>query len=302
MPVTIDFTMVDFSMILLIVVLPAWLFLRTSSSHGKVKYGFTQDSHAKSKVNPFADSKVNSDIGALHADKLHAVTYDKHFIQHFRGLPEDLLGGVVQFLTVADVAGASVAGRSLQETLWKDSKVWQVLGTRFDVKITNLCVSQCREAVRKGAWRHEFECIKDLAMEVKKNPPGDPSVLSRRLLTEGNRFIRRLRPEDGFIAAEFCELMRPSLRCHSTDATSAAEELLASSWQSSFPQEISESLCDSYKHGVLQQNLWALCIKEHDDMFQAQLSDLEASIEEESNMMQVLDFDLDSLLQAERTL
>jgi len=299
MPVASDFTVMDFAMmdieiILVFVVLPVVLFLMMPVYHDKQSAG----SKATSKLMCDVGSDTSMGTCALYANTGHAMKYNEHFFEHCRSLPEELRGGVAQYLNLADVASASASCQILQETLWKSSSVWKVLGTRYDAKIKDLCLNESREAVRVAVWHQGFLSIKDLAMEVKKHPPGAPDAPTSRLLVEASRFIQRLRPCDVFDARDFCELVRPTLSCHSSEASMAAKAFLISSRQSSLPRDVLEVLDDAYGNGLLQQSLLASCIQEYEDMLQAQMTEMEASIEEESKMSKMIDFELDTLLEA----
>lgn len=309
MPVIIDLTMMDIGMILAIVVLPSVRFLMMPDSHSQKKSGWTQDSQANSKGKSSADAKASSDTLTLDdglsailqdAQTTGAVKYDEHFIEHFRSLPEDLNGAVAQYLNLADVARASTSCQILHQNLCKTSNVWQVLGMGYGIKINYLGVDESREAVRLAAWRQNLDFIEDIAIEVKKHPPGDPAAPTIDLLSKASRCIRSLRASDGCIARAFCELVSPCLSYHSQEAAMAAKELVESARQSSLPWDVLEALENSYEHGLLQQSLFASCIQEHEDMLEVQLFELEASIAEESKMQNLIDLDLDAMLQAQK--
>lgn len=291
----IDFAMTDLGMILLIVVVPAVLFLMKADSPRKKECGGMHESQAHSKDEPCVDSKNSHDTWALDTSTNDIMKNNERFIVHLRSLPEELHGQVAQYLKLADVATACISCQTLQ-SVWATSCVWQVLGTRFGVKMKDVCVGKAREAVRLAVWCQDLELIKDLAVEVKRHPPGAPAAPTSRLLAEASRFIRRLRPCDVCIAKDLFELVKPSLSCHSLEAATAAKELLTSSRESSLPLDMLEGLDNSYQHGLLQQGLLASCMHEHEDMLQAQLSELEALIEEENKLQDLIEFNLEGFL------
>lgn len=292
MPVTIDFAMMDIGMILMIVVLPVMFFLMKSED----EFQQGQDFHVKVNVEFCADSAVTEEPGSFAAvvdtDANGAAKHDGYFVERLACLPAELCGGVSRYLNLADVANASASCPHLQDALWKSSGVWQVLASRYGADVKDLSPSKSREKVRLAAQHDDFEFIKDIAIEVKKYPPGAPAAPSCRLLVAAGHFIRRLRPSDGFVAKELCELVNPSLTCHNAESTTAAKDLLEAARRSSLPQHMLEALDDSYEHGLLQQNLFASWINEHEDMLDAQLLAMQASMEEDKQMQSLIDYSL----------
>jgi len=289
--VAIAMPILDMGMILVIVVLPVILVLMTPDSHKK-RQGETKPKDESCEVSesldePSSDMLVQKDACAK---------YDDRFLERFAQLPEELSVAVAQFLDLKDVAAISTVSRHLKQTL-QTSTVWKVLGNRYGIQIEDACVIKSRESVRLAAWRRHFDCIKDLAIEIKKHPPGDPASQTSKLLVDASRFIQKLFPCDEDMAMELCDLVRPSLTCHSAGSALAAQELVQSARRSCLPWVVAEDIANSYGHGLLHQNLSESCMQEHDNMLNMQLSELQASFDEESKMQ--IDYDLSTLLQVQ---
>lgn len=293
MVVTIDLAMplMDIGTIFLIVVLPALIFLMAPDSHQKSdSKNRSQTDAAKAEdfsVAPLAHQKCCSE--AL------GKKYDGRFVKRLGTLPEELRAEVVQCLNLSEVAAVGASCQHLQQAVQAFS-VWQTLGSRYGIQIESQCLNQAKESVRLAAWRMDFRSIKDLAIEVKRHPPGASAAPTSKLLGEASRFVKRLLPSDGDLAMELSELIRPSLNCHSSECANEAKDFLKLARRSHVPWVVLQDLESSYGHGLLQQNLFESCLRDHEDMLEQQLSALEASIEGESKVL--MDFELDTLLEA----
>jgi len=297
-PVTINLTwpITDIGMIFVIVVLPVGLFLMTPDSHQKRESDKDGCNAKKSKDDSLKNSKEHAEPSPVVQAQVNALMKnDGRILERFAGLPDELCAGIAQYLDLKDVAAVSASCQHFKRTL-QTPTVWQILGNRHGVQIKNMCVNESKELIRLAVWRLRFDCIKDLAIEVKRHPPGDPAAPTSRLLAEASLFIQKLLPCDEMIAMELSELLRPSLtNAQRSNSVSAAQELVKSARRSSLPWVVFEDIANSYEHGVLQQNLFESCMQEHEDMLNDQLSELEASIDEECKMQ--IDFDLSALLQ-----
>lgn len=288
---SIDWAMsfTDIGMILLIVVLPVVAYLMSPDSHKKdrTKGSITESVKSTDKLCLMLQAHHESSGTALQRK------HDGRFVNQLEALPDELRAGIAECLNLKDVAAVSTSCLHLHHAL-QTCSLWQTLGSRYGVQIKNQCINQSKEAVRSAAWRLHFESIKDLAIEVKRYPPDALALPTAKLFDEANHFVQRLLPADGDLAMELCELLRPSLNCHSSECMNEAKELLKSVRQSNVPWVVLQDLEFSYGHGLLQQSLFRSCMQEHDDMLESQLCELEASIEEESKNQ--IDYDLDTLL------
>jgi len=283
MMVTIDLALLllDIATILLIVVLPAVFFLLAPNS-SKAPGG-------KSESNTEAEEfPVTSTVTSVVQH-----SYDECFVEQLGSLPNELQAKVAEYLKLSDVAAASSSCQQLRQTFHTVS-VWQTLGHRYDVHIKSRCMNRIKDEVRLAARQLHFKTIKDLAIEVKRHPPRASVEMAGKLFSEANRFMRRLQTSDGDLAMELCDLLRPCLNCHSSELVNEAKEFMQSARQSALPWVALQDLESSYGHGVLHHNLFESCMQDHEDMLEAQLSELEASIAEESKIL--IDYDLDALL------
>jgi hypothetical protein len=290
MTVTIDLAMpllalplLDIGMILLIVVLPAVMFLMAPNSNK------TDVAKRKSSTD---EMKLQGEFSE--PSKVHK--YDGRFVKQLAALPHELGAEVAEYLELSDAASVSSSCRHLQGTLHTLS-VWQTLGRRYGAHTTsikNQSVNQSKDEVRLAARNMESKCIKDLAIEIKRYPPGASAAPTGKVLSKASRFVQQLLPSDCDLAMELCDLLRPCLSCHGFQWANEAKEFLQSAQRSAVPWVALQDLESSYGHGVLQQNLFESCMQEHENMMEAQLCELEASIAEESKTQ--IDYDLDFLL------
>lgn len=281
--------LLDIGMILLIVVLPAVIFLATPNSRKSedTKKDFIADK-LKSEGQICA---VTFSHRECHKAFVHR--YDKCFVQQLGFLPDELQAQVAQYVNLRDVAAVTSSCQHMRQALHTVS-VWQTLGCRYGICTKNPSINQCKDEVRLAAWRMDFKSIKDLAIEVKRHPPGASTTTTAKLLAEASRFVQRLLPSDGDLAMELCELLRPPLNCHGSECANEAKDFMQSARQSVLPWVALQDLESSYGHGLLQHNVFESCMQEHEDMLTAQLFEFDASLIEESKLQ--LDQDWDILL------